>query len=315
MEGSLTTYVGVDVAKQAFDVHTLPHDARFSMANDQQGIQAFLQQLPPPGTCLIVVEASGGYQRELVAELLHARHLVSVVNPRQVRNFAKALGILAKTDALDAQVLARFGQLVQPRTTAQNHEKQQSIQELVTRRRQLIDLRTSESNRLETTKLKTVRAGIQKVVALLNHQIKVVEQELLRLVESDDEWRNKLELLKSVPGVGDITGASLISLLPELGNLNRQQIASLAGLAPFNRDSGRFKGSRSIWGGRTNVRGILYMATLTARRCNPVIRTFAQRLQDQGKPFKVIMVACMRKLLVILNTMLKENALWNPKHA
>ena len=310
MEGSLITFVGIDIAKDTFDVAVLPEGQPCTLPYTQDGLRQLLRQLPAPGTCLIVLEATGGYQRRLVAELLDAQHLVAVVNPRQVRDFARGLGLLAKTDRLDAHVIARFAQQVQPRTVVQTPEKQQQLQQLVVRRRQLVDLRTQESNRLEQLTSQSVKKSIQQVIDLLNKQIKKIEIDILALIDSQDDWKDKLHLLKSVPGVGDITGASLLVLLPELGQLNRQEIAALVGLAPYNRDSGRSKGKRSIWGGRANVRSILYMATFTAKRCNPVIRTFAQRLAAQGKQYKVIMAACMRKLLVILNTMVKNNTHW-----
>ena len=240
---------------------------------------------------------------------------MAVVNPRQVRDFAKGLGILAKTDRLDAQVIARFGQHVRPRTLAKTHEKQEELAQLVTRRRQLIELRTAENNRMETLVSKPVRKSVQQVVELLNKQIKRIEKEILALLESDDEWKDKGEIIQSTPGIGPVTVATLLAELPELGVLNRQEISALVGLAPFNRDSGPFHGKRSIWGGRASVRSALYMAALTARRCNPVIRSFAQRLEAQGKPYKVVMTACMRKLLVILNTLVKTNSPWNPDYA
>jgi transposase len=271
--------------------------------------------LPEPGSCLIVVEATGGYQRRVVAELVAAGHRVAVVNPRQVRDFARGLGILAKTDRLDALVIARFGQHVRPRTIAQRPEKQEELAQLVVRRRQLVDLRTAEKNRRETVVSPSVKKSIQQVLDLLNKQIDRIDKQLLALVDSDDEWRHKAGIVSSVPGVGPVTSASLLAELPELGRLNRQQISALVGLAPFNRDSGRFQGKRSIWGGRASVRSVLYMAALTARRCNPVLRAFADRLEHAGKPFKVVLTACMRKLLVILNTMIRSNTHWTIKVA
>jgi transposase len=263
---------------------------------------------------LIIVEATGGYQQRLVADLVAAGHRVAVVNPRQVRDFAKGLGILAKTDRIDARVIARFGQHVRPRTIAENHEKQEELQQLVTRRRQLIDLRTAETNRQEIPAAKVVQKSLQQVITLLNKQIKALDKQIAELLKSDDHWKHKGNILTSVPGVGDTTASSLLAELPELGRLNRKEISALAGLAPYNRDSGRFHGKRSIHGGRATVRSALYMAALTAKRCNPVIAPFAQRLTDQGKPFKVMMTACMRKLLVILNTLVKNNSMWNPQY-
>ena len=312
MDGSLDSFVGIDVAKSSLDCCLLPDGRRLSLPYDQSGLKELHRQLPPPGTCLIVIEATGGYQRRLVADLVDAGHLVAVVNPRQVRDFARGLGILAKTDRIDASVIARFGQHVRPRTVAKTPEKQLELEQLVTRRRQLVELRTAETNRLETCSSKAVRKSIQHMVDRLNKDIQKIEKSILAFLESDDDWRGKAEILGSTPGVGPTTAASLLAELPELGQLNRQQISALVGLAPFNRDSGCFQGKRSIWGGRASVRSVLYMAALTARRCNPVIRAFADRLDAAGKPFKVVITACMRKLLTILNVMLKTNSTWNP---
>ena len=315
MDGSIISFVGIDVAKDSLDFCVLPEETRQKLSYDAKGLKQLLRQLPDAGTCLIVVEATGGYQRRVVAELANAGHLVAVVNPRQVRDFAKGLGILAKTDRIDARVIALFGQHVRPRTIAKNHEKQEELQQLVTRRRQLIDLRTAETNRQELRTSQPVQQSLQKVIDLLNKQIEGIEKEIAGVLESDDEYKAKGDIIQSVPGVGKVTTVSLLAELPELGSLNRQEITALVGLAPFNRDSGRFHGKRSIWGGRAAVRSVLYMAALTARRCNPVIKAFAQRLEDQGKPFKVVLVACMRKLLVILNTLVKTNSTWNPNYA
>jgi len=315
MDGSITTFVGIDVAKRSFDVCLLPEGKQLSLLYDRQGLKQLFSQLPDAGTCLIVMEATGGHQKRLVAELTDAGHLVAVVNPRQVRDFARGLGILAKTDRLDAQVIARFGQQTRPRCVAQVSEKQAELEQLVVRRRQLIQLRTAEKNRTEMCSSKAVRKSIKQVVDLLNKQIDHLDKEISAMLESDDDWKGKSQLLGSVPGVGAVTIASLLAELPELGLLNRQEIAALVGVAPFNRDSGRFRGKRSIWGGRAEVRSVLYMAALTARRFNPLIRTFAARLEAEGKAFKVVLTACMRKLLVILNTMVKNNTHWNPNLA
>jgi transposase len=311
MSSSCTSFVGIDVAKKSLDVALLPQGNSFRLPNNSEGLAQLITQLPEPGTCLIVVEATGGYQRRLVAEAISAGHRLAVVNPRQVRDFARSLGILAKTDKIDARVIARFAQHIQPRTVEKTPEKQTELQQLVVRRRQLVGLRTAESNRMETVSSKEVRKSIRQLLDILKKQIERVEKQIAALIESDEDWKNKADIVDSAPGVGSKTAATLVAELPELGNLNRQEIAALAGLAPFNRDSGNFRGTRAIWGGRAAVRSALYMATLTARRCNPIIRKFAQRLQDQGKRYKVIMTACMRKLLVILNAMVKNNTHWS----
>ena len=309
----ISTFVGIDVAKKSLDVATLPATTRRTFSHDAKGRRELLGNLPQPETCLVVVEATGGYERLLVADLLDAGHLVAVVNPRQVRDFAKALGILAKTDRIDAAVIARFGQQVKPRPLAEVHEKQGELDQLVTRRRQLVVLRTAEKNRFTMAHSKPVKRSLQLVIDTLNKEIKRIEKEILALVESDDQWQGKADILSSVPGVGNVTAATLIAEFPELGQINRQQAAALVGLAPFNRDSGKFKGKRSISGGRRTVRTALYMAALSAKTHNPLIRKFAERLKAEGKLPKVILTACMRKLLVILNTMLKTNTLWNPR--
>jgi transposase len=315
MDNSIVSFVGIDIAKRTLDLHCRPENRTLSTTNDPQGFQEILAFLPEPRTCLVVIEATGGYQRPLVDALLEAGHYVAVVNPRQVRDFARGLGILAKTDAIDAAVLSRYAESARPRTLSATPENQAQIVELVTRRRQLIDLRTAENNRLETLRSKSVRQSVEQVLEVLGKQIETIEKQIAALLESDDDWNDKAQLLQSVPGVGPTTVASLLADLPELGQLNRQEIAALAGLAPFNRDSGRFRGKRSIWGGRKNVRSVLYMATLSAMRCNHVIKAFAERLKADGKTFKVVITACMRKLLVILNTMVQNNTHWNPQNA
>jgi transposase len=309
---STASVVGIDIAKHSFEVCLLPDGTQRAFTYDQDGVGRLRQLLPPVDECLIVLEATGGYQRPLVAELTQAGYQVAVVNPRQVRDFARGLGILAKTDRLDARVLARFGQHVELRPIEPLPAEQSELAELVVRRRQLVELRTAETNRLDTITARSVRKSVQQMIRTLERQIEQVEKQITALLKSRDDWRQKAELLQSVPGIGATTAATLIAELPELGQTNRQQAAALVGLAPYNNDSGPARGKRTIWGGRAAVRSALYMAALTARRCNPVIRRFAQRLEHQGKPFKVVITACMRKLLVILNTLLKNNTAWNP---
>jgi transposase len=313
MDPTSHTLVGIDVAKYSLDVYVASNDRSFTIKNTSAGFRQLLDELPATGNCLVVVEATGGYQSRLVGALVAAGHQVAVVNPRQVRDFARGLGILAKTDRLDARVIARFAEQAAPRTVEVGSEKQAELRELVTRRRQLVELRTAEQNRLETTLTKVVRKNVRHLIEQLDKQIHQLEEAIGQLVESQPELSSKAALLESVPGVGPVTVTSLLVDLPELGRLDRQQVAALVGVAPFNRDSGKFHGRRAIWGGRAAVRSVLYMAALTARRSNPVIREFAQRLEAAGKPFKVVLTACMRKLLVILNSMLKNNLPWNPK--
>lgn len=312
-------FVGIDVAKKALDVCVEPERRAFTCDADPAGIKHLLAQLPTPGTCLVVVESTGSYHRrlvaELVAELVAAGHHVAIANPRQVRDFAKGHGILAKTDRLDAAVLAHFGRQVRPRIVRPAHAKQADLEALVTRRRQLVALRTAEKNRLEGPLPKTVHKSIQQVIDLLTKQVERIEKDILRHIESDDDWNAKAKLLSSVPGVGPATIATLLAELPELGILNRQQIATLVGVAPICRDSGQTNGPRHIGGGRADVRTTLYMAALAARRCNPTIQRFAERLRAAGKAAKVVITACMRKpcmrkLLVILNTMVQTGTPW-----
>jgi transposase len=317
MQESLVTWIGIDVAKAALDVAWGSGDnARHStVENSAIGRTALVGQLPPADETRVVVEATGGYERALVTALVEAGYRVAVVNPRHVRDFAKALGILAKTDRIDALVLARFGQQVQPRILEEDPTERLELAQLVARRRQLIDLRTMELNRSQQTSARVAQKSIQHVLKLLAKEIEQLEAEIARLLQSDDDWRAKIELLSTTPGVAKVTSATLVAELPELGRLNRQAIAALVGIAPFNDDSGRHRGSRRVAGGRASVRHVLYMATLSARRFNPVIRVFSERLAAQGKKPKVVITACMRKLLVILNTMVKNNTPWKQPNA
>lgn len=315
MDGTNRSWVGIDVAKATLDLHVLPASQSHALANSATGHAQLRKLLPDPAGCLIVLEATGGYERRVVADLLDAGYRVAVVNPKRVRDFARALGLAAKTDRLDARVLAQFAEKAQPAPVEKMPEKQAEIQQLVARRRQLIDLRTVESNRLETTDSKPARKSIQAILKVLQRQIDTIEAAIESLVEADDDWRHKTQIVQSVPGLGGVTATTLVADVPELGKLNRQQISSLVGLAPFNRDSGKHKGKRSIGGGRKSVRSVLYMAALAARRCNPVIKAFAARLAQHGKPFKVVLTACMRKLLVIVNALLKTGQTWNPQTA
>lgn len=310
---SCEVYVGIDISKRSWDVHVLPSGLRCSVGTDDAGLRQLLTTLKAADPGLIVVEATGGWERRLVGELIDAGHRVSVVNPRQVRDFARGLGLLAKTDRIDARVLATFAQKVQPRASAKTPEKQQELDALVGRRRQLVQLRAAEQVRREQTTSKAARKSVMHLLDVLRKEIDRLDEAISKLIESDDDWRSKAEILESVPGVGPQTAATLIAELPELGKLNRQQISALAGLAPFNRDSGQSNGKRSIWGGRSMVRSSLYMAVLTARRCNPWLKAFGQRLQKSGKPYRVVMTACMRKLLTLLNTMLNTTTHWKPE--
>jgi transposase len=313
MDGANQVSIGIDVAKATLDLHMLPAGQAHHLPNTSQGHRELRQLLPDTHSCLIVLEATGGYEREVVADLTDAGYRVAVINPKRARDFAKALGLVAKTDRIDARVLALFAEKVQPAPLEKTPEKQVEIQQLVARRRQLIDLRTQESNRWDVTRAKAARKSIQAVLNTLEAQVRDIEKAIEALVESDDDWRQKAQLIESVPGLGTVTATTVVADVPELGKLNRQQISALVGLAPFNRDSGAMKGKRAIAGGRKSVRCVLYMAALAAKRFNPVIKAFADRLAQHGKPHKVILTACMRKLLVILNSMIKSRRPWNPQ--
>jgi transposase len=304
------TFIGIDVSQSSWDVHVLPEGRSFSVRVDDGAGTRLLNQLGSSTGALVVVEATGGVERPLVAELLEAGWTVAVVNPRCVRDFAKAFNRLAKTDRIDAAVLAEFACRVQPRATQKTPEKQQQLDALVTRRRQLVGLRSVEKTRQQQTTNRTARQSIDKSLRFLDRQVAELDKAIARLIDADDDWRAKRDLLESVPGVGPATSATLVAELPELGKLNRQEIAALAGVAPFNHDSGKFRGQRRIRGGRSSVRTALYMAAFSAKRFNVTIRRFANRLHQAGKPYKVVLTACMRKLLTILNTLIHNSTPW-----
>ena len=304
--------LGVDVSKGSLDCHLLPTAESFSVANTPPGRAELLARLADKPHVRVVLEATGAYERPLVADLAAANIAVCVVNARCVRDFAKALGVLAKTDRIDAAVIARFGRQVNPAPTAVASAKHQELQDLVARRRQLLEMQTIESNHREHASTRAAKQSIANVLDLLKAQIAAIEKAIAKLVESDDEWRGQAELLQSVPGVGPVTAATLIADLPELGRLNRQEIAALVGLAPFNHDSGAFRGKRSIRGGRVAVRNVLYMAAVAALRHNAALKAVYVHLKAAGKASKVALTACMRKLLVTLNSMIKTQTPWRP---
>jgi transposase len=303
-------FVGIDVSKHSFAVAVLPSEQSASFSYDETGLRQLLDWLGPHGVCFVVLEATGGLERRVAGELIDAGHQVAIANPRQVRDFARGTGKIAKTDPIDAFVLARFAQQVQPRIAEKASEKQGELAALVIRRRQLQTATVAESNRRETARTSEARKSVEKHLQWLRKEVARIDAAIARLIASDETWRGQAERLKSVPGIGPATRATLVAELPELGRLNRREISALVGLAPYNHDSGKLRGKRSIWGGRVSVRSALYMAALTARRCNPVIRAFADRLQQAGKPFKVILTACMRKLLIILNALVKKHQDW-----
>lgn len=306
-------YVGIDVAKDTFSVATCPGVLKLDLPNTPQGHRRLCQALRKHPVDLIVLEATGGYERPLTVELLSDNLNVVVVNPRQVRHFAWGIGQLAKTDPIDANTLAQFAQMVKPAPKTHATPQTRQLTELVRRRRQLNDLRTQESNRLDLISHVKVKKSIRKMIKTLDFQIAEIDQLIRDQIDADDDFKDKDRIIQSTPGVGPQTSAMLIGGLPELGQLNRQQISALAGLAPWDRSSGKWDGKAHIWGGRKEVRCALYMAAFNARRCNPIIRELAIRLEQKGKPYKVVMTACMHKLLIILNTMMRNQTLWTPK--
>ncbi|HEX9413150.1 MAG TPA: IS110 family transposase [Ktedonobacterales bacterium] len=307
--------VGIDVAKASLDVAVRPSGEQRRLDNDAAGIAQAVAWLRAIGAHLIVAEATGGYEAPLVAELGLAALPVVVVNPRQVRDFARATGRLAKTDRLDAQVLAHFGEAVRPTPRPLPEEAAQELAALVERRRQVVAMRTAEANRLGTTRVASVRARIQAHLTWLEADLAEVDTDLRQRLRASPLWREQDNLLRSVPGIGPVLSLTLLGELPELGQLSHGQIAALVGVAPLNRDSGTQRGRRTVWGGRRAVRTALYMGTLRATRCNPVIRRFYERLLAAGKAKKVALVACMHKLLTILNAMLKHRTPWQAQAA
>lgn len=305
-------YVGIDVSKARLDVHWSGEDRTSAFANDEAGIGDLLQELRAARPRLIVLEATGGLERSLVAALLGASLAVAVVNPRQVRDFAKASGRLAKTDRLDAQVLARFAQAIEPAQRALPDETAQAFADHLARRRQLVEMLAMEKTRLKQAPNSEVRKDLKQHIAWLENRLWASEDGLRRAVETSPAWQAKRDLLSEVKGIGEVTMLTLLGGLPELGRLDRKQIAALVGVAPLNRDSGTLRGRRTVWGGRAAVRQVLYMATLTAVRFNPVLKAFYARLRGNGKAAKVALVACMRKLLTILNAMVRDNRRWSP---
>jgi transposase len=306
-----TSFIGIDVSLKAWDAHRSDQPSSWTSGTDAAALRELLQRLDDVrGQALIVIEATGGLERPLAAALMDAGHHVAIVNPRQVRDFAKALGRQAKTDRIDARVLALFGEKIAPRPSTRTSDQQAELEALVLRRRQLVELRAGETTRRKQTHSKTARRSIDGLLKVLTKQIDALEAAIARLIQSDDDWKHKADLVDSAPGVGPTTAATLVADLPELGRLNREEISALVGVAPYADDSAERHGKRTIAGGRASVRSTLYMATLAAIRCNPTIKRFYQRLRTHGKAFKVALVACMRKLLTILNTMLKTDTPW-----
>lgn len=303
-------FVGIDVSKASLDVHVLPSGEHWSCGTDAASLAELGSRLRDLCVSQVVMEATGGLERP-VREVLVASGLeVAVVNPRHVRDFAKSLGRLAKTDRLDAQIIALFAERVQPESRPVQDEEHDQLQALVVRRRQTVKMITAEKNRRQRA-TPEVRARIDRHLDWLEGELKALDEELSNRVQRNSAWRSNDRLLQSAPGVGPVFSRTVLSLLPELGSLNRKQIAALVGVAPFNTDSGLSKGHRLVWGGRLEVRQVLYMATVAAITHNPTIKAFYSRLTAHNKPTKLAVVACMRKLLTILNAMVRNNTQWN----
>jgi transposase len=305
-------YVGIDVSKDQLDIAVRPDGDTWSMPNDASGITEVVQRLAQLHPKLVVLEATGGLQLPVAAALASAGLPLAMVNPRQVRDFARATGRLAKTDRLDAQVLAHFAEAVRPTPYPLPDAETQELTALLTRRHQVVEMLTAEKNRRRATRSEAVRQRVQDHIHWLEQELADLDDDLERTLRESPLWREKDNLLRSVPGIGRVVSITLLADLPELGTLSRHQIAALVGVAPLNRDSGRFRGKRMVWGGRARVRAALYMAALTASRYNPIIKAFYHRLCSAGKARKVALTACMRKLLIILNSMVKHQQTWTP---
>lgn len=308
-------FVGIDVSKSTLDVCIEPVGQPLQVAYDEEGIRRLVSLLKEISPTLIVIEATGGLELRIASELAGRGLPVAVINPRQARDFAKATGKLAKTDQVDAAVLAAFARAIRPQARPLQDADTRALNDLVSRRRQLIDMRVQETLRLNSAASKPLQKSLKRHIAWLDKRITEIDTDLTRRLRNSEVWRTKDDLLRSIPGVGAVTTLTMLSKCPELGKLSRREIAALVGVAPMANDSGKYRGRRFVWGGRADVRAVLYMAAISAIRCNETIKEFAKRLEKAGKPPKVVIVACMRKLLTIMNAMLKNNALWDPKIA
>ena len=304
-------FAGIDVSKDRLDVAVLSSGEICSFDHDEAGMEALARKLGELHLESVIVEATGGLERTLVAILAAAAIPVIVVNPRQVRDFAKATGQLAKTDSIDALMLALFGQRVRPELRQLPDEETQALEALLVRRRQIIDMLVAENNRVDLASPRIAK-DLKAHIRFLEKRLENVDAEIDAAIKNSPVWRTKDKLLRSVPGVGPVLSRTLLAELPELGRLSNNEISKLVGVAPLNRDSGRFRGTRRIWGGRASVRSVLYMAAFSATRWNPVIRAYYERLIGRGKAHKVAHVACMRKLLITLNSMAKSGQHWSP---
>ena len=306
----VTTCVGVDVSKDRLDVHLRPSGEAFAVTRDGKGLETLVERLSALDLSLIVLEATGGFETKVAAALAGAGLPLAVVNPRQIRDFARALGRLAKTDAIDAEVIALFAEKIRPEARPVPSQEARSLGELVARRRQIVEMIGMEANRRKRAADKRLSKKIDRHLAFLEKELVDVDADIDAGVRASPAWREAEDLLVSVPGVGPVTARTLIAELPELGQLDRRKLAALVGVAPFNRDSGTWRGHRMIAGGRTSVRNTLYMAALDATRYNPVIKANYHRLVSRGRPKKVAIIACLRQLLTILNAILRTKTSW-----
>ncbi len=308
----VTTCVGIDVSKDRLDVHLRPSGEAFAVARDGKGLENLVERLAALDVSLIVLEATGGFETTVAAALAGAGLPLAVVNPRQIRDFARALGRLAKTDAIDAAVIASFAEKIRPEARPLAPRDARNLGELVARRRQIVEMIGMEANRRRRAADKRLVKKIDRHIAFLEKELADIDAEIDAGVRASPAWREAEDLLTSVPGVGPVTARTLIAELPELGRLDRRKLAALVGVAPFNRDSGTWRGHRMIGGGRTSVRKVLYMAALVATRRNPVIKASYQRLVARGRPKKVAIIACLRQLLTILNAIVRNKTPWQP---
>ena len=306
------TWIGIDVSKQNLDIYIHPDGITLTVAQNNEGLRKLIKVIKKYKEKMVVLESTGGLENLVVEKLSKALIDVAVLNPRPIRDFAKACGILYKTDKVDAKIIALFGEHMKPRKHVMLDDKTRQLKMLLIRRTQILSMITMETNRLGTAD-KYIACEIKKHIAWLKNEIKKADQRLKEFVTKNPEIKSEAETMQSMPGIGEKTFLSLKAFLPELGKLNRREIAALSGLAPFNRDSGKFKGRRRIYGGRAAIRKILYMSALTATRCNPVISEFYERLRNKGKEHKVAITACMRKMIVIANNMCKNDSVWNSK--
>lgn len=312
MSDSTERFVGIDVSKDSLDLFADPPATQLPThcGYDDTAVRTLCDALADLAPTLVVMEASGGLEQRLAAELAARGVPLAVVNPRQVRQFARALGELAKTDALDARILCAFARAIRPQARTPHDADTRDLADLLSRRRQLVDMRVQELQRQHSACSRTMRKSLAEHIAWLDKRIAQLDEDMGQRLRSSEVWRAKDDLLQSIPGVGPVLSLTMLGLCPELGELNRREIAKLVGLAPLANDSGRHRGPRRIWGGRADVRRVLYMATQVAIRHNPVIAAFAARLRLAGKKPKVVIVACMHKLLTIMNTMLKTGQTW-----